>query len=190
MRHLAFLWVIALAAVAVAQSDQSDTQNRRLEAARHLARVYLLAIPIMPGDVVGYVNEHRNRFVEEGDVIQMAKAVGSLLVAGGINAYDPETADRAHEAALSSGLNGEQAQGVADSISSGALEMVALGRELLWLAEVLPPVTNGNLIPYQTTGTARRQQIRILLSMYGPMLQDPEMRQILIAALKISQPAA
>jgi hypothetical protein len=94
-------------------------------------------------------------FGENGDAIRCARALGPYLVAKGASAYDT-----AAYAANMGGGPDELRPDVVSSLKGQAVAIIALGRELSWLAEVLPSLANGDSVPYWSTATAARQQYR------------------------------
>ena len=154
------------------------------QSARAIARAYMLSSPFSSGNILGYITQNREHFVQGGNAIRCARALGSQLVTAGINAYDP----KAYEKAMGVGP-AEFAPKVAESINSGATDLMLMGQELHWLAQVLPPAIRGNYVPYNTTGTPTRQQIRQVLPIFNVLCQtDPAMCQMVRGIMQQFEP--
>ena len=154
--------------------------------AQIIGRVYFLANPLSnPSELVEYIQQNRTYFVEDCTVIRYTKSLGNRLVSRGLSSLSQEDYDGAYESTLGMGGTMEQARDVANSISSGSMNLYMLGNELLWLAEVLPYAVNGNWRPFQTTGTNTRNQIRQILPFYNMMLKtEPLMLQLVDEIMK------
>jgi hypothetical protein len=160
-------------------------------AVQHLARIYALTNPMDERDFRPFLSQNRSYFVENGEAVRLAKELGLTLIAAGVKSYDPGAEERAYRIAGSTGVPPEFAPGVARSLNSGSLELWSLGNELLWLSEVLPPATEGDLGPYQTTGTLARQQIRQVLPLLKVILKsDPAMAELYRSVMRQYGPLA
>lgn len=138
--------VVTISQLRINETIADDTFNigRRVirfseETARHLSRIYALTNPLNEGDVRAYLSDNHSSCGENGEVVQLAKELGTALRAAGVASYDPGAEERAHRIAADTGAPSELAPEVARSLNSGSLELWQLGNELLWLAEVLPP---------------------------------------------------
>jgi hypothetical protein len=100
-----------------------------------------------------------------------------VLINQAIVSFKPGDYDRAYGRALDMGANGEQARGVANSLQSGNLDMLRMGQELVWLANVLPAAADGNWTLFDTTGTYLRTTYRQMKPFMDEM-SDPEVRAI------------
>ena len=161
------------------ESEQSSACQER--AARALGRVYWLANPLSdPADAVRYVLKDPVMFASDGPAIRCAEKLGNWLLQAGLSSISQGDRDLIYERALKMGSTARQADEVARSVSSGAVDAFVMGQELLWLAQVLPQGASGNWDPYLSTGTPTREQARQLLPVYRQLLvQDPAMVQIM-----------
>lgn len=125
-----------------------------------------------------------------GPIIECARNLGNALISRGLSSYMQTDYDDAYGRVLSMGGNMDDGHAVADSMTSGALDAMMMGKELLWLAQVIPAGAEGNWEPYFSSGTSARQQFRQMIpilkvsglgnaeqlmpyfSQYEPILQD------------------
>jgi hypothetical protein len=118
-------------------------------------------------------------------VITCAARVGTAMANGALRAFSVADGDRAYERAVAWGATPEVAAGVRESMTSGTVDTFAMGRELQWLATVLPIVAEKNdWTPYYQTGTPWRQQLRQGMAAMRALGQlsgdaDPLTRQIM-----------
>lgn len=139
--------------------------------ARVVGQAYWLSNPLSEGNLGEFLGRNNELFVANGHGIRCTKALGEHLIRAGNSAYDPNAYERA------AGVGPiEFAGDVADSINSGSVDLFMMGKELVWLSNVLPAAAHGNFGPLNSTGTPARQQIRQVLPIYAMMMQDPEMR--------------
>lgn len=120
------------------------------------------------------VQENKALFSANSSVIACARKLGNRLVSAGLKSYDPKAADRAAR----SGGPAELVPDVARELNAFSLEASALGQELNWLAGVLPAMAAGDMVPFNTTASPQRAQIRQLLPLIKPFLQNPLMAEI------------
>jgi hypothetical protein len=120
--------------------------------ARVLARAYVLNNPGFVEEMLAFVSQNRSFFVANGSAIRGMRSLGVKLTQAALNAYDPQALERAYR----TGGPPELAEGVARKINSWSTEIVCMGQELAWLAEVLPAAAEGDWNPYLTTRTLCR----------------------------------
>lgn len=129
-----------------------------------------------------FVRQNAAHFGGNSEVVRCAQRLGLALLAHGSGAYDPKAADRALSR-LPPEL-GHLAPDVGARVNEGAVQWMATGDYLGWLAGVLPHLAEGNSDVYLETGTwminAARQQVVIARQMTAMLCQmDPSMcRQI------------
>jgi hypothetical protein len=137
--------------------------------ARGLGRLLLDSNPINEADPQTFADfqaniaRNSNVLQSNGATMICARRLGAALQNQGLSQFSKQDYNEAYGSVLAQGGTIEMAQDVADSMSSGAVDMWATGRELSWLAQVIPTAANGNWTPYTTTGTESRNQIRQIL---------------------------
>ena len=145
------------------------------ESARLIARAYYLSNPMTEHDgFQQFVTRNRAVLSAGSPAIQCGRVLGAHLAQRGINAYDAD----AYRRAMGKGPD-ELAPDVARSFNSGAVDVFAMGRELVWLAEVLPAAAVGDFGPYVTAGTETRAMLRQVLALAGSYAAIPEFAQML-----------
>lgn len=134
--------------------------------ARAVGQAYQLTNPFEEGNLAKFLAQHPTLFEPGGPGVRCAQALGEHLTRAGSSAYDPVAYLRA------TGLTPpEMAPEIAASLTSGNLDLIQMGEELMWLSTVLPEATRGNFGPFQTTGTNLRQQLRQGMPM---MMKTPD----------------
>lgn len=156
------------------------------ESARLLGRAFRLANPMNdPRELEVFLRQNRSAFRENGSAVRCAKALGNAMVRQGVNAFSEMSYNDAYGGALQMGANGDQARKIANSMTSGAVDVYMMGEELIWLAKVLPAAEQGNWQPFNTTGTIQRQQARQYLPFYRQMRQmDPAISAVFEQTMK------
>ena len=162
------------------------------ETARLLGRVYYLSNPLSDhAEFVTFIQENASYFSRNGSAIKCATALGNRLIKLGLRSFNKEDYDHAYERTLEMGGSMEQARDVASSINQGAVDLFIMGKELVWLAKVLPSATEGDWNLFETSGTETRNQIRQVLPMYKIILEmDPSTAQMVNSVMKQFQPIA
>lgn len=163
------------------------------QTARLIGRLYYLTNPINeqtnPQALEAFVQSNSQLLSRGSSWVDCARRVGNQSISRAIQSFSSEDADHAYESSLEMGATMEQAQDVAGSMNQGSIDIMMMGEELLWLAEVIPDAAVGNWNSYNTTGTQLRQQIRQLWPLYqGVMAMDPSMRNILEQTMQQFQP--
>jgi hypothetical protein len=149
---------------------------------RVVGRIHYHANPLFDdGDLRVFVQQNGAAFPSDGAFAGCARALAAVLLKQVAISFDPRDREETYGKALAMGATGEQAQAVADSLASPALDMLRMGQELQWLAYVLPAGAAGNWGPFDTTaGTELRRQYRTMKLIMDPM-SDPEVRMIVAA---------
>jgi hypothetical protein len=156
----------SVAPAAILAHEEAPCADERV--ARAVAHAYVLSSPLwdsqfflsMATDTLApFVRRNGVPFQEGGVAVRCARALGRAIVGRAIDLYDPNDAERAAEIASSNGLP-EFAAPVARELGAPAAAVFREGLELQWLAEVLPPLAQGDTRSYETTGTIFRQQLK------------------------------
>jgi hypothetical protein len=155
--------------------------------AKYLARAYRLGTPIVNGtidlqvaresELPIFVREHAESFGAGGASIACARLVARHHFRASLGEYDPKAIERA----IATGGPVELAPHVARSLNRGALEMFSLAQELAWLARVLPPMSEGNLEPFNAADSPGRIQARNAINLLKttPGGDSPDFQRIL-----------
>lgn len=161
--------------------------------AQLVARAYVLSIPLLfkENDLIPLMEQYKSYFEEDGKVIQCMRSLGENLVQNAIENYHPENGTTATEmfgGSMPEGL--EDLPGQVDaSMRSFNTDLYAMGAELIWLSQVLPPAAYGDYQPYNTTGTISRQSMREVMNIYQLLCQmDPGVCQMMKNIMQQMQP--
>jgi hypothetical protein len=150
-----------------------------------IARAYVLSIPVVEGrlelsidadsPLTKFVQANRAAFHSEGTTGCM-RLLGASLARQGGAAYDQHAGDRVIEqfGGDAPEIAGQVARDVQRDANLGAQNAYLMGMELMWLADVLPAIADGNLEPYNAAGSLSRQQTKAILPMAeGVLNADP-----------------
>ncbi|MCB2204468.1 hypothetical protein KQI65_06935 [bacterium] len=144
-----------------------------------LAHIYGLSNPLRDvQELQQYVFQYQIELRRDGGVVQCARELGEQLVKRGVESFHKDDYDRAYKQAIALGGSMEQVHNVAGSIHEGDVDLLLLGKELIWLADVLPHAAMGNWEPYANTGTVARQQVRHVLPYMNVLKTDAGMQSI------------
>ncbi len=163
-----------------------------VESARLLGQLYDLSNPMADGsDLVAFVNQYRTQLASDGALIRCAEELGKILIVQSLNAFSQSDYDDAYGSVLAMGGNMDQAQGIANDIQGGAVDMFMMGKELLWLVAVMPQAARGDWHPYNNTGTEMRNSIRQVLPIINMVMgSDPAMAQLVNSVIAQFGPLA
>jgi hypothetical protein len=150
--------------------------------ARNVGVLLLRSNPLMEMDAARF-NAFREFIQQNAALLRAGTAtmncagqLGRALQQHGLTRYSPREYDEAYGRVLQRGGTIEMANDVADSMRSGALDAWMTGKELVWLSQVIPAAANGNWLPYATTGTESRKQLRQVMVIIEQM---PDMQGML-----------
>ena len=193
MRRSMVLLSMALLFVGGGKSSGQPSHTCDEATARTIGRLYYLTNPINeqtnPQSIEAFVRSNAQLLSRGSNLINCIRHVGNRLVMHGLLSFSQQDANDAYGSAIGMGATMEQAGKVRDSVNQGSIETMAMGQELLWLAEVIPDAAAGNWISYGTRGTELRLQIRQVWRMLQPMMEmDPSMRTIVEQTMGQFQP--
>lgn len=142
---------------------------------RLVARSYVLTMPLLGRDneMVPLMQSNRSYFAPGGPAIQCMQSLGTALIRGGLNMsgeYSGSSATERFGGSMPPGL--AHLPGEVDRSMGGyGSDILTMGQELLWLAQVLPSAAQGNYTPYNAGGTTNRQLAFRVLPMYRMLCQ-------------------
>ncbi len=192
----ALLQLLLVPAYSDSQSSQvfyrseERTKIFTIQAARLLGRAYLLSNPMNPNrELEKLLQEHGSAFSVDGDAIRCANALGSALIRQGVNALPGINYSNIRARAEKIDIDQKKIYNIARNMENGLPDVYLLGQEIRWLAEVLPAAQSGDWQPFNSTGTAMRQQVRQMLPFYRQMSrQDPAMAIVIEQAMQLFAP--
>lgn len=162
-------------------------------ASRLVAKTYMLANPVLirENEIIPLIQSNLASFNPGGRAIRCMQKLGAALSNNGLAQFQQNNGNAVGEGyagAMPEGL--EHLPGdVADSLNSYVSDVYAMGQELIWLANVLPSIAQGNYTPYNSTGTYTRQMLRQVWPIYQHLCQiDPSSCQPLFNTLNQVSP--
>lgn len=178
LNALKFFTIVGLMGI-LAMSARGQEGLCTQETVRLVGHLNHLSNPMgNPTDLAEFVTQYRAYLVSDGTAIKCAKRLGKRLVGQSLSAFSQADYDAAYGGVLAMGGDMDMAHDVAASIRSGALELYVLGKELLWLANVIPSAASGDWGLYNNTGTETRNAIRQVMPIYQQLINmDPAMAQ-------------
>ena len=142
--------------------------------ARNMGQLLLQSNPLVEMDqarwnnYTSWISSNAQLLTANGPTMSCARELGNALVYQGLQSFGQADYEGSYGRVLEMGGTIEQAQDVAGSMRSGALDAFMTGKELIWLAEVIPQAAQGNWQPFLNTGTESRLQFRQVI----PLLQQ------------------
>lgn len=170
--------------IAAAQGSTPCTEQAAQDVGAFYYRLHPITEQTHPDRVLALVQAHKSLLAPDSPTIRCMRLVGRRLASQGLAAFAALDADHAYASALSMGANMDQAQRVAESITSESVDTWAMGQELIWLADVLPSAARGDWTLFGQTGTQERMSIRQVWPLYQQMsAMDPTMQPLLDGAM-------
>jgi len=145
------------------------------ETSRLVAKAYVLSAPFIgrENELIPLMQYNSNYFSKGGRAIRCMQSLGTALMQGGLEQskqFSGYSAVERFGPSMPSELAHLPGQ-VDDSLRSYGSDMYSMGKELVWLSQVLPPAVQGNYTPYKTTGTEIRQMAAQALPIYQMLCQ-------------------
>ncbi len=161
--------------------------------ARNVGALFYTLNPIkelsQPEELTAFVQKNSKLLTAGGPTVRCVRLVGNRLMQHGLAAHLQTDRNRAYESALNMGADMDQARQVSNSIHSGGVDAIAIGQELVWLADVVPAAASGNWELFVNTGTQSRLSVRQIWPLYQQMrVMDPSMGTILEQSMNQMQP--
>jgi len=140
---------------------------------------YLLNLPLPEGMTV------EELFSANGELIQNMRIAGKRMIRTSFNMFDREDADIAYGRALELGATNEQANKIRSNFTSGSVNLKNYGKELVWLADVLPSYVAGDerMFYDSNTATEARRTMRQTRWMFENFIDISELQQTMSATI-------
>jgi hypothetical protein len=161
--------------------------------ARLVAKSYVLTMPLLGRDneMIPLMQSNRGYFAQGGGAIRCMQSLGTALVQGGLGRSRELSGPSATErfgGSMPEGLSHLPGE-VDRSMRNYGSDMVTMGQELIWLANVLPAAAQGDYIPYNTTGTETRRMISQIQPIYQMLCQmDMSVCQMMLGMFREMAP--
>jgi hypothetical protein len=166
----------------VTNEDINSHSNSIGRTAEILAEVYMLSNPMNdPNELLGYIQSKPKYFREKGTVTIAARNLGNWILSNNVLSFEEDCLAKIDEKLKKENISGNYAISLLSDIKKSKFDCKSIGRELIWLSEILPKLSNGNLEEYLYTGTEIRLQLRKVVPLYEVMHNsDPEIAELIL----------
>jgi hypothetical protein len=179
--------VIFLIFYAKAQSQSKDYETSKpclfnKKTARLLGQVYILSNPMNdPNNLVKFVHQHWEYFLEDGILVQSSRALGYWILNHKKDELNTEILKKLEEKLKNCEIPLSYANHLLLEIRKSDIEFEELGKELIWLSNILPSLTRGDMKGYLITGTSLRNNLKKIIPLYEALQPtDPEIAELII----------
>lgn len=137
------------------------------------------------------VANNRNLLRSNSPIIKCMKEVGENMQIEAMQSFDSRAGINAYASAISYGANASQARQIQTNIENGQIQPYLIGKELVWLSQVLPKAAQGDWSGFMNTGTFTRRQaiegIALIQQMFEYM-GETEMLNYVMSTMNEYQP--
>jgi len=147
-----------------------------------LADVYMLSNPMNdPNELLHYIQSKPKYFRKNGSVTIAARNLGNWILSNNVMAVEEDCLAKIDKKLQRDNISGNYAIALLSDIKKSKFDCKSIGRELIWLSEILPTLSKGNLEDYLYTGTEIRLQLRKVIPLYEVMHNsDPEIAELIL----------
>ena len=160
--------------------EQYSISNEKT--ARILAEAYMLSDPMNdPTELITYIQSKPKYFKKNGAVTVAARNLGMWILSNNMESFEEDCLERIKKQLKNEDFSKKYASCLLSEIKQGKVDCKTIAKELLWLSDILPELSEGNLYRYVYTNAEIRQQLRSALPMYNLMHNsDPEIRELIL----------
>lgn len=133
-------------------------------------------------DLMDIINSNSNDLNEGSSIYDCMEKAGNNLQEMGYELFESGDADHAYGRALELGATIDQANTIRNDINNEALDLIGMGKELIWLKDALPEIVKGDTGLLTTGGSSTRQQVILSLQ----LLQQTMSNEQIMMALEVS----
>jgi hypothetical protein len=150
--------------------------------ARILADVFVLSNPMNdPNDLVMYIRNNPQYFSTNGSITVTARNLGTWILSNDIMTFGDDCLEKIKIKLQKDNISVKYASELLFEMKKSKFDCKVIARELIWLSEILPELSEGILTDYLYTGTEIRQQLRKVISIYDVMHNsDPEIAELIL----------
>jgi hypothetical protein len=158
--------------------------------ARLIGEIYMLSDPMNdPNELVCFIKDHQDYFMEEGILVKSTLQLGTWMLDQKKSSLDMESILQVKNKLVDCQISEAYAFELLVRFRKSNVNFIDLGRELIWLSEVLPCLARGDLKTYLCTGTEFRNNFGNILSWYKNIHNsDPEVAEIITNRKPCSRP--
>lgn len=168
--------------VSMADKNLKDLQISTFEEARLLAEVFVLSFPLTdPNELVDFVQNKPYYFQKNGLVTEAASRLGNWILERHQQGFDPDCLTRIQSQLKKNNIPEAYAEKLVSEIRNGKFDCRIVAKELIWLSEILPAISKGDLNAYLNTGTEIREQlVKLMLTNCKMQNSDPEIAELIL----------
>lgn len=150
--------------------------------ARILADVYMLSNPMNdPNELIQYIQSNPKYFRKDGAITVAARNLGNWVLSNDVRSLEDNCLEKIKKQLEKENFSKEYASNLLSEIKKSQFDCKSIGKELVWLSELLPDLSEGNIKEYLCTGTEIRQQLRMVIPLYQVMHNsDPEIAELIL----------
>jgi hypothetical protein len=150
--------------------------------ARILADVYMLSNPMNdPNELIQYIQSNPKYFRKDGAITVAARNLGNWVLSNDVRSLEDNCLEKIKKQLEKENFSKEYASDLLSEIKKSQFDCKSIGKELVWLSELLPDLSEGNIKEYLCTGTEIRQQLRMVIPFYQVMHNsDPEIAELIL----------
>ena len=152
------------------------------EEARLLAEIFVLSNPLSdPNELVSFVLSKPYYFNENGPVTLAASELGSWILEHDMKGFDADCLSRIQNQLKKNNIPEAYAEKLLSDLKSGKIDCRIIGREFIWLSEILPAISKGDLNAYLNTGIETRKELENMKPVRRVMHNsDPEIAELIL----------
>lgn len=168
--------------VSMIDKSQSTFQISTLEEARLLAEVFLLSNPLSdPNELVNFVRSRPYYFSKNGAVTRAANRLGNWILNHDFRDLSSDCITKIQRQLERNNIPEAYAEKLFSDIRNGKFNCQIVARELIWLSEILPAISKGDLVAYLNTGIETRNELEDLRPIrYAMHNSDPEIAELIL----------
>jgi hypothetical protein len=134
-----------------------------------------------PNDLVMYIRNNPQYFSTNGSITVTARNLGTWILSNDIMTFGDDCLEKIKIKLQKDNISVKYASELLFEMKKSKFDCKVIARELIWLSEILPELSEGILTDYLYTGTEIRQQLRKVISIYDVMHNsDPEIAELIL----------
>ena len=150
--------------------------------AKILGDVYILSNPMNdPNELIQYIQRNPKYFRNDGAITVAARNLGNWILSNDVRSLEGNCLEKIKNQLEKENFSQEYASDLLSEIKKSQFDCKSLGKDLIWLSEFLPDLSEGNLKEYLCAGTEIRQQLRMAIPLYQVIHNsDPEIAELIL----------
>jgi len=150
--------------------------------AQVLGEVFILSNPWNdPNELAEYIDKNASYFTPSSTMIITMREVGNWLLSNDKATIQEKCRKSLDDLIRKYELPEDYSKKIIEDFKASNINCQSLGNELLWLAENLPKLKDGELYGYLEAAGDHRSEIQKLLAVHMPQnISDPEVEEIIL----------